>query len=187
MPGYFNKAAFYIANFGVEVLTVYLYALVRVDMRFHVPNGSSKRKSYMPSPNSDEEKAEEAAEAEDKTPHEEDEKKASERKPSLPRVYSEEETFDDQDVVPFSSAPTVQRRSLPPSTAFKGGRTFDDLAPASPAATLHRHSRPLSTAIEDEESEFFPSPLPIHPMGRSSVISRPTSVLSANMAPPVFM
>lgn len=158
MPDYFNKGAFYIANFGVEILTVYLYAIVRVDMRFHVPNGASKRKSYLP-PSSDEEKAEEITEADDRTLHGEDEKRTvSERKSSLPRVYSEEETFDDHDIVPESSA-----------------------------ATLHRQSLPLSTAVEGEESDFFPSPLPAHPVERSSATSRPTSALSADTAPPVFM
>lgn len=112
MPDYFNKAAFYIANFGVEVLTVYLYALVRVDMRFHVPNGASKRKSYMPPPKSDVEKADEIVEADDKTLRGEDEKKAvPERESSLPLVYSEEETFDDHDAVPASSAASIQRRN----------------------------------------------------------------------------
>ena len=37
---YQNKACFYIFNFTVEILVVYLYVLVRVDKRFFVPNGS---------------------------------------------------------------------------------------------------------------------------------------------------
>ncbi|TLD37933.1 hypothetical protein E2P81_ATG03608 [Venturia nashicola] len=190
MPNYFNKAAFYIANFGVEVLTVYLYALVRVDTRFHVPNGASKRKSYNPPPKPDEEKAEETAEADVTALHGEDEKKAiSERKLSLPRVYSEEETFDDQDVVPSSPATTPHRQSLPPPTAMKEEKTLDEryVFPASRPATLHRHSRPLSTAIEGEESDFFPSPLPTHPIERSRATSRPTSALSGDIVAPVFM
>lgn len=46
MPGYFHKAAFYVADFGVEIVTVYLYALMRVDLRFHVPNGASGPGAY---------------------------------------------------------------------------------------------------------------------------------------------
>lgn len=47
MPDRFSKAAFYVVNFGVEVLVVYLYALGRVDRRFWVPNGASKRRTYV--------------------------------------------------------------------------------------------------------------------------------------------
>lgn len=46
LPGYYHKAAFYIMNFGVELLTVYLYAIMRVDLRFHVPNGAKGPGSY---------------------------------------------------------------------------------------------------------------------------------------------
>jgi hypothetical protein len=35
-----HKAAFYIANFTVEILVLFLYAFLRVDKRFHIPNGA---------------------------------------------------------------------------------------------------------------------------------------------------
>ncbi len=44
---YHSKAAFYCFNFLIEVLVLSLYTYAtRPDKRFHVPNGSSKRKSY---------------------------------------------------------------------------------------------------------------------------------------------
>ena len=46
LPGVYGKAPFYIVNFTVEILTVYLYALSRVDKRFHVPDGSKRLRSY---------------------------------------------------------------------------------------------------------------------------------------------
>jgi uncharacterized membrane protein len=46
LPGVVGKAPFYIVNFTVEVLTVYLYGLSRVDKRFHVPDGSKQLRSY---------------------------------------------------------------------------------------------------------------------------------------------
>ncbi|KAF3007485.1 hypothetical protein E8E13_005162 [Curvularia kusanoi] len=46
MPAYFNKAALYCVDFGVEVLTVGLYAVTRVDLRFHVPDGAKGPGSY---------------------------------------------------------------------------------------------------------------------------------------------
>ncbi|KAH7081344.1 hypothetical protein BKA63DRAFT_206724 [Paraphoma chrysanthemicola] len=46
LPAYFAKPAFYIFNFGVEILTVYMYAIMRVDLRFHVPNGAKGPGSY---------------------------------------------------------------------------------------------------------------------------------------------
>jgi len=45
-PGYFSKACFYIFNFGVETIVVYMYAIMRVDLRFWVPDGSKGPGSY---------------------------------------------------------------------------------------------------------------------------------------------
>lgn len=46
MPGVQSKASFYIVNFTVEIITVYLYAISRVDKRFHVPDGAKEHKNY---------------------------------------------------------------------------------------------------------------------------------------------
>jgi hypothetical protein len=46
LPSYYHKAAFYVVDFGVEILTVYLYAIMRVDHRFHVPDGAKGPGSY---------------------------------------------------------------------------------------------------------------------------------------------
>lgn len=46
LPAFDNKAAFYIVNFGVEIIVVYLYAFTRVDKRFHVHDGATARRSY---------------------------------------------------------------------------------------------------------------------------------------------
>jgi hypothetical protein len=46
LPGYMAKPAFYMMNFGVEILVLYMYALMRVDIRFHVPNGAKGPGSY---------------------------------------------------------------------------------------------------------------------------------------------
>jgi hypothetical protein len=43
---YHHRACFYIFNFGVEIIVVFLYFFARVDKRFHVPNGSSKVRNY---------------------------------------------------------------------------------------------------------------------------------------------
>lgn len=45
-PWYFCRGFFYAFNFGVEVLVVWLYAIVRVDRRFHVPNGAKGPGDY---------------------------------------------------------------------------------------------------------------------------------------------
>ena len=39
-PAYFSKACFYIFNFTVEVIVIWFYVIVRVDLRFWIPNGS---------------------------------------------------------------------------------------------------------------------------------------------------
>jgi hypothetical protein len=46
LPGYLGKGAFYIFNFFVEIQTVLMYAILRVDLRFHVPNGANGVGSY---------------------------------------------------------------------------------------------------------------------------------------------
>ncbi|MCJ1384952.1 hypothetical protein MMC17_008070 [Xylographa soralifera] len=43
---YQSKACFYVFDFGVEVLVIWLYILVRVDRRFHVPDGSKGPGDY---------------------------------------------------------------------------------------------------------------------------------------------
>ena len=43
---YDSKAAFYVFNFTLEIVILTLYTASRVDRRFHVPNGSSKRRTY---------------------------------------------------------------------------------------------------------------------------------------------
>ena len=53
---YQNKACFYIFNFTVEILVVYLYVLVRVDKRFFIPNGSHGPGDYSRKVESDLEK-----------------------------------------------------------------------------------------------------------------------------------
>jgi len=44
---YQNKACFYIFNFVVEIIVIYLYVLVRVDQRFFVPDGSHHAGDYL--------------------------------------------------------------------------------------------------------------------------------------------
>jgi len=75
LPAYLGKGPFYVFNFTVEILTVYLYAYVRVDRRFHIPNGAKGPGAYTQSP------ALTGDGAQDEP---------------RPRVYSEEETFDDE-------------------------------------------------------------------------------------------
>lgn len=46
-PGwYHSKACFWIFDIAVEITVVYMYLLLRVDLRFHVPNGSHGPGSY---------------------------------------------------------------------------------------------------------------------------------------------
>ncbi|KAF2007131.1 hypothetical protein P154DRAFT_421040, partial [Amniculicola lignicola CBS 123094] len=46
LPWYFSKACFYGFNFLTEILVVIFYAVVRVDLRFHVPNKSNGLGAY---------------------------------------------------------------------------------------------------------------------------------------------
>lgn len=46
LPGYLDKGPFYIFNFFVEIQTVLMYAILRVDLRYHIPNGANGVGSY---------------------------------------------------------------------------------------------------------------------------------------------
>ena len=45
-PWYYSKACFYTFNFTTEFLVIFLYAIIRVDLRFHVPDGSKQAGDY---------------------------------------------------------------------------------------------------------------------------------------------
>jgi len=53
LPGYFHKACFYLFNFTLDIMIVYFYALMRVDLRFHVPDGAKGPRSYGKQPSQD--------------------------------------------------------------------------------------------------------------------------------------
>lgn len=65
LPAYYSKACFYMFNFAVEILTVYLYAITRVDLRFHVPNGAKGPGSYEVRPQGSSRDVKEQGEAEE--------------------------------------------------------------------------------------------------------------------------
>ncbi|KAF2191460.1 hypothetical protein K469DRAFT_720476 [Zopfia rhizophila CBS 207.26] len=46
IPWYFSRECFYVFNFTTEILVVILYAVVRVDLRFHIPDGSKGPGAY---------------------------------------------------------------------------------------------------------------------------------------------
>ena len=76
---YHAKWCFYFFNFTMEIIVVYLYALVRVDRRFHIPNGSKGPGDYT-------RQGDERDTEKDDRPNSHD---------SVYRIMSEEEVFDD--------------------------------------------------------------------------------------------
>lgn len=48
LPSYYSRACFYVFNFVLEILIIYLYIFARIDRRFHVPNGAKGHGSYVP-------------------------------------------------------------------------------------------------------------------------------------------
>jgi hypothetical protein len=47
---YHSRAAFYCFGYMLEILILAIFVFGRVDKRFHVPDGSAKRRSYMMEP-----------------------------------------------------------------------------------------------------------------------------------------
>lgn len=78
LPAYYSRACFYIFNFVVEIIVVYLYAILRIDLRFHIPDGARGPGSYA---------------AGGKTGEKDGDDNVPER--GISRIYTEEETFDD--------------------------------------------------------------------------------------------
>jgi len=81
---YHSKACFYIFNFTIECIVVALYAIIRVDKRFIVPNNSHGPGDYSGQGDG-----------------------AGHQKSSVYRVKSEEEVFDDQPEDDEVSSPAV--------------------------------------------------------------------------------
>jgi hypothetical protein len=74
---YHAKWCFYLFNFTLEIIVVYLYLILRIDQRFHVPDNSHRPGDY--SGENSEKQQEETG-----------------RRSSTRRIMSEEEVFDDQ-------------------------------------------------------------------------------------------
>ena len=89
--GYQNKACFYIFNFTVEILVIYLYLAVRVDRRFFVPDGSHGPGDYSRRPGS-------------QVIHK------NESRVGI-HIASEEEVFDDMDMEEFARHEDTRRRA----------------------------------------------------------------------------
>lgn len=50
LPSYFSRACFYVFNFTLEILVIYLYLVARIDKRFHIPNGAKGPGQYARGP-----------------------------------------------------------------------------------------------------------------------------------------
>jgi hypothetical protein len=97
LPAYFHPACFYIFNFGVEIIVLYLYAILRIDHRFHIPDGAKGPGSYSKS-TTEKRITDTPSDINEPAP-------AAERIGS--RVYTEEETFDDS----YNDDETVGKKS----------------------------------------------------------------------------
>jgi hypothetical protein len=53
-PARFYRGWFYFMDFGLEIVIVFLYAIMRVDLRFHIPDGAKGPGSYASSVKSEE-------------------------------------------------------------------------------------------------------------------------------------
>lgn len=90
---YQSKACFYIFNFTVEIMVIYLYILVRVDKRFFVPNSSHGPGDYS------------------RKPEEAGAKREQESSEGM-HIASEEEIFDDMSPEDLARSDTAKSRAL---------------------------------------------------------------------------
>ncbi|KKY25043.1 hypothetical protein UCRPC4_g02100 [Phaeomoniella chlamydospora] len=96
---YHSKACFYIFNFTVEIIVVFLYLFLRVDRRFYIPNGSKgpgdySRKEVHGTRTADEEAIDSERIAADNTAVTRDHESHGH---AIYRINTEEEVFDDKE------------------------------------------------------------------------------------------
>jgi hypothetical protein len=96
---YHAKWCFYFFDFTTEIIVVYLYLLLRVDRRFHIPNGSKGPGDYV---------REDGAEDE--------EKRKPESAYSMQRILPAEEVFDDKEPEHERGSKDVERNARPGSS-----------------------------------------------------------------------
>ena len=171
LPSYLGKGAFYMFNFFVEIQTVLMYAILRVDLRWHVPNGAHGAGSYSASSSADD------VEMQDSRPSSQD-KNTTERKSSTAKsltltvdtalanspvsTTSSRRTIMDPEkaIALFSHPPTPQATSTSQLTTAVTATTT--AAPAPPRSLLHSIFARSSTA----SSLAPPPPRPTTPSTR---------------------
>ena len=96
-PAYLSKACFYIFNFTVEILVIYLYVILRVDMRFYIPNGAHMAGDYE-GRNADKHSSDDTLQGMDSREGDVEKQQTHEGPMSRmeSRIMSEEEVFDDE-------------------------------------------------------------------------------------------
>jgi hypothetical protein len=91
IPYYMHKAAFYIVNFTIEIIVLFLYAVLRVDRRFHVPDAARGYGSY----NGTQKTSTEGLQATTPSIGDKEALHNSEHKsPTSLKFFTEEETYD---------------------------------------------------------------------------------------------
>jgi hypothetical protein len=114
---YHSKACFYIFNFTIEIIIVGLYAIIRVDKRFHIPDGSHGPGDYIGIS-----------------------KKEAERRPSFAdRVLDEEQVFGDGSAEALAGRTDLEKSEV---TIFTPPRVSNDKVVEPAASTLGSNPTP---------------------------------------------
>ncbi|RDW69521.1 hypothetical protein BP6252_08541 [Coleophoma cylindrospora] len=142
---YHSKACFYVFNFTIEIIVVFTFAALRVDKRFHIPNGSHGPGDYSRNQG------------------------MADKRSLSDRINNEEQVFDEQDVTIAGDAEKEKEKDLeagpavPPQhqepTTKKTGETAQgsDLSLASTTAASAQHQKlnaeKASEAAQDKGDE----------------------------------
>ncbi|KAK7538153.1 uncharacterized protein J3D65DRAFT_317801 [Phyllosticta citribraziliensis] len=172
LPTYYSKACFYIFNFTVEIMVVYLYIILRIDLRFYIPDGASGPGSYAPVSNLDDKHARKYDSG-----YSMRERAAAQASGLNNGVYTEEETFDDE---PLKLKTDFKRHRFDleaePQSAISGTTAALSkdhlLLPESPKPAF-------SKSEKDKEKESIP-PVPKIPFTSQSAGSTLSQLSSAD-------
>ncbi|KNG46972.1 sequence-specific DNA binding RNA polymerase II transcription factor [Stemphylium lycopersici] len=167
LPGYLGKAPFYIFNFLVEIQTVLMYAILRVDLRWYIPDGANGPGSYARP------QVQQDVEMQDSRPTSSESKQAdSKTLRTISEKEDEDEEINDEKAISSLEPPKIIEIDL-------GNSSRSSLAPPDPE-TRRNSARsslaPLKAADRSARSSILSERL-------SMFISKSTSTLTTFATP----
>ncbi|KAK8211976.1 hypothetical protein IWZ01DRAFT_569381 [Phyllosticta capitalensis] len=171
LPAYFSKACFYIFNFTVEIIVVFLYIILRIDLRFYIPDGASGPGSYAPVGASDEKHARKYDSG-----YSMRERAAAQASGANSGIFTEEETFDDE---PLKLKTDFKRHRFDLEAEPQSAISGTTAALSKDHLLLPESPKPAFSKSEKEKEKDAIPPVPKIPFTTQSAAGSTLSQLSS--------